>query len=188
MKYLTPLIVVVLSFSDSAVAEFPEFLDASITEAVQPVVVLIPGQLFGSGSKDLVIPLASGNSPNISFPLYVLKSVAEQGATKQTKKSEGDGLIVDPVETRIMRFGTYAKASGNRDRAGNFYDVNTGNLLLLVYVDRPCRIEGEVMGRGKVYVHEIDFNRAGFHWVSEVNSGLLKNVANSTKVEFRVGQ
>ena len=188
MKYLRLLSVVLLCFWNLAVAEFPEFLDASITESVQPVVVLIPGQLFGSGPKDALVPLASGESPNISYPLYVLKSVAEQSAAEQTEKSESDGLVVTPAETRLMRFGTFAKASGNRDRAGNFYEVSTGNLLLLVYVDRPCQIEGEVVGSGKAYVHEIDFDRAGFHWIAEVSEGLLKNVANSTEVEFRVGR
>ena len=46
-------------------------------------------------------------------------------------------------------------------------DADTGVRLLLIYLDRPARIRGEIVHEGRNLRFDIDAREAGYVWVSQ---------------------
>lgn len=83
------------------------------------------------------------------------------------------GWHVVPAETRFSRVSTGFKYMGSPHpaRAAGFKDTATGDYLLLVFFDRPCRLTGIVIipptpGDVTTNVFDVNIDKAGFHWLA----------------------
>ena len=190
-----------LLFPGVTEAQFPEFLDANVVwssapgatvkltaDDVQPIFNFIPGALYGTPSEDLpIIPIGSVGTTRVQFPLYLLNPLVDSFAEPFTAESTESGLRADPADTRLVRIGTFFLPTTLPyfDSAG-FLDEESGNQLMLIYVDRPSTISGAVQIGAKRITHELVFDEAGFHWVDgSLNSGKVSSTTTDVSPSFR---
>lgn len=127
----------------------------------------IPGEIAGSiTTKPLLVMRVRGDLA-FHIDLNKIKKQMAAGAATLRDGPGARGLVVKPAQTRFARLATFA-LSPKRPRSlggGAFMDPVSRNLLILVYVDRPCRITGRQRAPGMVADYDVHFKSAGFHWL-----------------------
>lgn len=154
-----------LVFVDQAYepAEIPEGHDYLLT--LNP----ISGDLYGA-TEDHQIPIdVSAEQTLTLFPRYI-HTVGLQFAEQADLQDLG--VTVTPEETRITRFGTFLNDRQSDQSWGTgFKDLETGDSLLLIYVDRPCRIQGAATLPTRSGSFDIHIPNPGLNWVRVVKNG-----------------
>lgn len=146
----------------------------------------IPGAIFGNPSKDILYWSEPNKSKKIRLSLPVNVS------HKATLLNQ-NGIDIYPEDTRILRLGTF-HIDPDEPRTlggGGFFNTDTNNLLILVYVSKPSEISGTVMlGKTKVF-HKINFDSPGWNWIEvkklEGNNYQLERFTGSvSSIEFTI--
>jgi hypothetical protein len=73
-----------------------------------------------------------------------------------------------PADTRIIRVATNLNYEELHRHLPNtkFTDLQSGNLLMLVYFDRPCRLSGVIAEQGgDTDTVDVTVGQAGLHWL-----------------------
>ncbi|MEL6449426.1 MAG: hypothetical protein AAFQ62_15945 [Pseudomonadota bacterium] len=156
-----------------------------------PVIGFIPGQLVGSPSEDAgFYRLAPIAADHIVFPLYLIEDQALEASVELTGNSQYSKLTVVPAEAKFLRLATFfAKPGSSVFPGATIVDAESGSNVLVVYVDRPCRIEGTIAVEGTANV-SLEFKEAGFHLVrsySVGDEGKLENLPESTRLIYSGG-
>lgn len=179
---------------------FPQFLEATVewspapganqeftSNDVQPVLHFIPGAIFGTPSPDLVpLRIASMGATEIQFPLYLVSAGIDSLAQPLTPEARASGLTVDPEATRFVRMGTFflPRTGSYLDGAG-IHVVDSDDVLVLVYVDRPSVITGTVFSGEAGFVHKLAFEESGFHWIRmDPGGGDVTNAQSDVEAVF----
>ena len=129
---------------------------------------LISGALMGSPNQDvgLAYVTAAGEPVDIVMRHHIERI---QGASSEKEETFYTmGMDVYPQSTRFSRFGSFAFDAATEESLGGtgFIDLNSGNFLLLVYVDQPCRITGITLTpEENLWIYDIDIETMGFHWL-----------------------
>ncbi len=150
----------------------------------------IPGRMYGQPSGDLF--LMKHLSGKLDFQLDLRGKYKEIAAFARPMQMQGQGLQIQPRETRMARMGTFAFDPRTMDMIGDgsFIDRQSREYLIMVYVDQPCQITGTVEMHGKVYDHNIRLTEKGFHWIKFRKQGkegfLLREFSPPDGVNFTV--
>ena len=82
-------------------------------------------------------------------------------------------LEIAPHDARLARLIPIALQREGIDPVGTveWLDAQSGRPLMLVYVDRPARIEGSVNRGGETLRYDIRVAKAGYVWIGAVQAG-----------------
>jgi hypothetical protein len=82
-------------------------------------------------------------------------------------------MRITPREARLARLTPVALQRDGIDAVGtmDWLDARSRNSLMLVYVDRPARIEGSVTRDGKTFRYDIRIVRPGYVWIGAIRTG-----------------
>jgi len=78
-------------------------------------------------------------------------------------------MSIEPREARVARVSPFVMPADGITPVGTaeWIDSDSGSRLMLVYVDRPARIRGEVVYEGRSLRFDIDAREAGYLWVRQ---------------------
>jgi hypothetical protein len=78
-------------------------------------------------------------------------------------------MEIEPKEARVARVLPFVVQKDGIQPLGiaEWLDNDSGDKLMLVYVDRPARIRGDIVYEGRSLTFAIDAKEAGFLWVRQ---------------------
>ena len=125
------------------------------------------GDIYGSPNEGAAVEVAL--KPDLTFRLD-LNGVApkmEKGlvATRFSQK----WMAIEPASARVARVLPFVMEADNIAPVGTaeWLDRATGARLMLIYVDRPAHIRGDIVYDQRKLLFEIDAENAGFLWVQQ---------------------
>jgi len=127
----------------------------------------MPGAIFGSARDPLKTePVA--NPPSFELDLGELYDIAAKQSATLTAAASASGWKIVPADTRIIRVATNLNYKELHRQVPNtrFADLQTGDILMLVYFDRPCQLSGTIaeQGSGSDTI-DVTVGQAGLHWL-----------------------
>ena len=78
-------------------------------------------------------------------------------------------MIIEPAAARIARLSPFVLPADGIAPVGvaEWLDADTGTKLMLVYLDRPARLRGEIVHRGRNLRFDIEAKEAGYLWIQQ---------------------
>lgn len=131
----------------------------------------IVGDLYGSPTTgDFVQPVnqtAGGFTLDLNRSQQALES--ELGPTDFSLRF----LKISPADTRLARLTPAALQRDGIEPVGTveWLDAQSRRPIMLVYIDRPARIEGSLTRDGATLRYDIRAARAGYIWIGAIDSG-----------------
>ena len=128
---------------------------------------LLVGDMYGSPNEGE--PVAMTLRPDLTFRLDL------NGAGKTIEKGlvptrfSQKWMAVEPAEARVARVIPFVLEADNIGPMGTaeWLDQSSGAKLILLYVDRPAKIRGDIVYESLRLQFEIDAAEAGFLWVQQ---------------------
>ena len=151
--------------------------------------VPIPGGIWGTSDSKYRSEVSVKKGGQLSVDLDRELSAFDRAAAT-FYDVENQIIEVDPETTRIARIGTSVLDPSSREQiAGSgFLDPTSGDFLMLVYVDRSCRISGTAESGGVHYDIDIRLDGEGFHLIRSHNMGergrFLKEFPHNGQFEY----
>ena len=125
----------------------------------------IAGDLYGAATTGDFIQPALG--PDLSFDIDFGR--VQQVLTRELQPTEFglDYLKIDPADARIARLAPLALQPDGIDQVAtvDWVDGATHERLMLVYVDRPCRITGSLARNDYIVRYNVRAASAGYIWI-----------------------
>jgi hypothetical protein len=142
----------------------------------------IPGGVFGMPQGPIESRSIS-SSDTLSIDLERLLTVYAEAAQTLQAGPATAGLTIKPADVRLARVGTlidYQSAPRAPTRVG-FEDGDSGDMLILVYFNKPCRLAGTIAGLPRdagmtKAVFDVTIDSAGFHWLT-VKTNMADGIA-----------
>jgi hypothetical protein len=152
---------------------------------------MVGGAIFGVPGDTAIFVSELDQSLHLYVDLTESKDMIDRTILPLSDEWQQSGLNIEPQDARIGRLGTFAYSleDGQQIGAGGFIDTTTRRNLILLYVDRPCRLTGELSMDNRTYRHELEFAEKGFHWIvveeTSRSSRILKN-HDGSKARFAI--
>ncbi len=136
-----------------------------------------------SGNPGRVIWVDIQDAGFVQLDLTSLSTLSRQARPIVTH--EGSSLRVTPAETRFARLSTQAQTRTNSlHDYTEFSDSETGDGLVLVYFDRPCRLSGRATDFGRtpdeklLFDYDVEVSFVGWTWleIRRVDAAHFKTV------------
>ena len=107
--------------------------------------------------------------PDLSFSLDLNKSREKLGKALVPTNFSQKWMSIEPVEARVARISPFVMPADGIVPVGvcEWLDTDTGDKLMLVYLDRPARIRGEIVYEGRSLRFDIDSKEAGYLWIRQ---------------------
>jgi hypothetical protein len=155
-----------------------------------PLRVWVPhlvGDLYGAPNEGEVAQVAL--KPDLSFVLNL------NGAGKILEKAlvptqfSQKWMAIEPAEARIARVLPFVMPADNIGPLGvsEWLDEESGAKLMLVYVDRPARIRGDIVYEARRLQFDIEAKAAGYLWIQQPEgNGIFRAAPWPKKVTLAV--
>lgn len=125
------------------------------------------GDIYGSPNEGAALEIALKTDLTFRMDLNGVGKTVEKGlvATQFSQK----WMSVEPATTRVARVLPFVLEADNIAPVGTaeWLDRATGARLMLIYLDRPARIRGDIVYDERKLLFEIDADKAGFLWVQQ---------------------
>jgi hypothetical protein len=136
----------------------------------QPIRLWVPyvvGDIYGSPNAGEMAPVEL--RPDMSFTLNLNLKHLRLGKVLEPTKFSQKWMEIEPAEARVARVLPFVVQKDGIQPVGvaEWLDRTTGDKLMLVYVDRPARIRGDIVYEGRSLTFAIDAKEAGFLWVRQ---------------------
>lgn len=109
-----------------------------------------------------------GTQEDFALSLGQLERMLARHASAYIPRPEDSNFTVEPADTRFVRLTLTASASPifyMYQHESGFIEQTTRDHYVLVYVDRPCQISGDIKPRDGLYRHKLTFDSPGLHWL-----------------------
>jgi hypothetical protein len=147
----------------------------------------VVGDLYGSPNEGELVPVELG--PDLGFTLNLNLKHLRLGKVLLPTKFSMRWMNIDPAEARVARLMPFVLPKDGIQPVGlcEWLDAATGERLMLVYVDRPARVRGEIVYEGRSLRFDIDAAEAGFLWIHQPrDSGVYRAVPRPAKLVLGV--
>ncbi|HTU68233.1 MAG TPA: hypothetical protein VMF52_19965 [Steroidobacteraceae bacterium] len=151
--------------------EFGKFGDRPETvrpkESLRLWVPYVVGDIYGSPNAGEISPVSL--RPDLTFTLNLNLGYLKLDKALVPTEFSQKWMTIEPKEARVARLIPYVLPVDGITPVGTseWLDLDSGARLLLVYVDRPARIRGEVVYEGRSLRFDIDAKEAGYLWVTQ---------------------
>jgi hypothetical protein len=136
----------------------------------EPIRVWMPyvvGDIYGAPNAGELVPVEL--APDMSFTLNLnLGHLRLAKALVPTAFSQ-KWMSIEPAAARIARLSPWVMPKEGIAPLGlcEWLDADTGERLMLVYIDRPARVRGEAVYEGRSLQFDIEAREAGFQWIHQ---------------------
>jgi hypothetical protein len=131
----------------------------------------IVGDLYGSSNTgDFVAPVT--RTPT-GFTLDLNRTQEALEMELGPTDFELDFMKITPRDARLARLAPVALQRDGIDAVGtmDWLDAQSRRSLMLVYFDRPARIEGAITRGGKTIRYDVRAARPGYVWIGAIETG-----------------
>ncbi len=147
----------------------------------------VVGDIYGSPNAGEIVPVAL----NADMSFRVNLNDARAGLEKSLVPTEFSQhwMAIEPGTARIARLSPFVMPEDGIVPVGmtEWLDESTGTKLMLIYVDRPSHVRGEIVWEGRNLRFDIEAKQAGFMWISQPEgSGTYQAAPRPAKVVLAV--
>ena len=155
------------------------------SDRIVPYFNFIPGSIFGSPDDDPMMPVTVDADLKFTARLSEWLITAEAAARPLTHRNFEEGLRIRPSGTRLLRLGTFAYDTMHENGMGGaLVEIGREGYVILIYVDRPCVITGDLQLGGTTYSHAIHVYAKGFHFIAADDENFLYAIKPENEVLF----
>ena len=127
----------------------------------------VVGDLYGAPNAGELAPVTL--KPDMSFSLDLNKSHEKLALALVPTEFSQKWMKIEPASARIARLSPFVLPVDGIVPVGTceWLDVDTHDKLMLVYLDRPARIRGEIVYEGRSLRFDIASEEAGYIWIRQ---------------------
>ena len=127
----------------------------------------VVGDLYGAPNAGELAPVTF--KPDLSFVLDLNRSHENLAKVLIPTEFSQKWMIIEPVTARIARLSPFVLPADGIVPVGvaEWLDADTGTKLMLVYLDRPARLRGEIVHEGRNLQFDITAAEAGYMWIQQ---------------------
>jgi len=127
----------------------------------------VVGDLYGAPNAGELAPVRF--KPDLSFSLDLNKSHDKLALALVPTEFSQKWMTIEPREARVARLSPFVLPVEGIVPVGvcEWLDIDTGDKLMLVYLDRPARIRGEIVYEGRSLRFDIESKEAGYIWIRQ---------------------
>jgi hypothetical protein len=127
----------------------------------------VVGDLYGAPNAGELAPVKL--KPDLTFSLDLNKSHEKLALALVPTEFSQKWMTIEPREARIARLSPWVMPVDGITPVGlcEWLDIDTGDKLMLVYLDRPARIRGEIVYEGRSLKFDIESKEAGYLWIRQ---------------------
>jgi hypothetical protein len=127
----------------------------------------VVGDLYGGPNEGEFTPVAL--KPDLSFSVDLNKSTEKLKKALVPTRFSQKWMTIEPADARVARLSPFVMPVDGITPVGvcEWLDVDSGDKLMLVYLDRPARIRGEVVYEGRNLRFDIESKEAGYVWIRQ---------------------
>jgi len=136
-------------------------------EGLRLWVPYVVGDLYGAPNAGELAPVTF--KPDLSFVLNLNKSHENLAKVLIPTNFSQKWMIIEPATARIARLSPFVLPADGIVPVGvaEWLDADTGTKLMLVYLDRPARLRGEIVHEGRNLQFDITAAEAGYMWIQQ---------------------
>ena len=137
------------------------------TERLRLWVPYIVGDLYGQQNAGEIAPVDL--RANLTFTMNLNIGYNKLARALVPTAFQAKWMSIEPKEARVARVSPFVLPVDGITPVGTaeWLDTDTGTRLMLVYIDRPARIRGDVVYEGRSLRFDISSKEAGYLWVTE---------------------
>ena len=127
----------------------------------------VVGDLYGAPNAGELAPV--NLKPDLSFTLDLNKSHEKLALALVPTEFSQKWMTIEPATARVARLSPFVLPVDGIVPVGvcEWLDVDTRDKLMLVYLDRPARIRGEIVYEGRNLRFDIEAKQAGYVWIRQ---------------------
>jgi len=127
----------------------------------------VVGDIYGAPNAGELAPVTF--KPDLSFVLDLNKSHDNLAKALIPTDFSQKWMIIEPASARIARLSPFVLPADGIAPVGvaEWLDATTGARLMLVYLDRPARLRGEIVHEGRNLRFDIEAKEAGYLWIEQ---------------------
>ena len=127
----------------------------------------VVGDIYGAPNAGELAPVTF--KPDLSFVLDLNKSHDNLAKVLVPTEFSQKWMIIEPASARIARLSPFVLPVDSIAPVGvaEWLDADTGTKLMLVYLDRPARLRGEIVHEGRNLRFDIEAKEAGYLWIQQ---------------------
>ena len=147
----------------------------------------VVGDLYGAPNAGEIVP--STLAPDMSFTVNLNAAAAKLPAALIPTEFSQHWMQIEPSGARIARLSPWVLPADGITPLGRseWLDAGTGAKLLLIYLDRPARVRGDIVYEGRTLRFDIEAKEPGYVWVKQPEgSGTYTATPRPTKVVLAV--
>jgi hypothetical protein len=128
---------------------------------------MLVGDIYGSPNEGEATQITLKSDMSFHMDLNGVGATVEKGLVP-TQFSQ-KWMAIEPANARVARMLPFVMAADNITPAGTaeWLDQESGAKLMLIYVDRPAHIRGDIVYYERKLHFEIVAEHAGFLWVRQ---------------------
>ncbi len=140
---------------------------ASPKEPVRLWMPYVVGDFYGAPNEGEPVPVTLED--DLTFTLDLNQSHQRLAKSLVPTTFSQKWMTIEPVAARVARLSAFVMPKEGIAPIGTteWLDPDTGSKLMLIYVDRPARIRGEIVHEGRNLRFDIEAKEAGFLWVQQ---------------------
>ena len=147
----------------------------------------VVGDIYGAPNAGEIVP--SILAPDMSFTVNLNVAGARLPAALVATEFSQHWMQIEPSGARIARLSPWVLPADGIAPVGRseWLDAETGAKLMLIYLDRPARVRGDIVYEGRTLRFDIEAKEAGYVWVRQPEgSGTYTATPRPTKVVLAV--
>jgi len=147
----------------------------------------VVGDLYGAPNAGELAPVTF--KPDLSFVLDLNRSHENLAKVLIPTEFSQKWMIIEPASARIARLSPFVLPTDGIVPVGvaEWLDADTGTKLMLVYLDRPARLRGEIVHEGRNLQFDITAAEAGYMWIQQPEgSGIFRKATWPGRVVLAV--
>ena len=147
----------------------------------------VVGDIYGSPNAGELVPVDL--KPDMSFSVNLNEAVAGLEKSLIPTVFSQHWMAIEPTNARIARLSPFVMPEDGIVPVGmtEWLDEETGGKLMLIYVDRPSHVRGEIVYEGRNLRFDIEAKQAGFLWIRQPEgSGTYQAAPRPGKVVLAV--
>lgn len=147
----------------------------------------VVGDIYGAPNAGELVPVTLAAdmsfSVNLNDSLPIITKALIPTAFSQ------NWMVIEPTAARIARLSPFVLPVDGIAPVGmsEWLDGDTGAKLMLIYLDRPAHVRGDIVYEGRSLRFDVEAREAGYLWISNPDGGgIFRAVPRPAKVVLGV--